>query len=88
MAKVQQELEDKDWKDVVAQAQQKYEGVEWVAEEEEDEDFKKLWKDLGGEKLDQEEKNKVGPGKEVNRPKVVEVPRMREEEDERQVQLA
>lgn len=31
MAKVQQELEDKNWRDVVAQAQQKYEGVEWNA---------------------------------------------------------
>lgn len=56
MSKVQQELEDKDWRDVVAQAQVKYEGVEWKADEEEDEDFKKIWRDLGGEKLDAQDK--------------------------------
>lgn len=32
MAQVQQELEDKDWRSVVEQAAQKYEGIEWHAE--------------------------------------------------------
>lgn len=36
MAKVQQELDDKDWRSVVEQAKQKYEGVDWGTEEEED----------------------------------------------------
>lgn len=36
MAKVQQELEDKDWRSIVEQSKEKYEGIQWEAEEEED----------------------------------------------------
>ncbi len=53
MAKVQQQLEDKDWRSIVEQSKEKYVGIEWEAEEEEDEQFKQLWHDLGGDKLDE-----------------------------------
>lgn len=36
METVQKELEDKDWRGIVEQANTKYEGVDWKVEEEED----------------------------------------------------
>lgn len=63
------------------QSKQKYVGIEWEAEEEEDDQFKKLWHELGGDKLDEKEKQKKQPvvSDTTTVPKVREVAREPEE---------
>ena len=61
---VQEELEKKDWRNILDEAQQKYE-IEWPDDREEineDPAFQEMWKELGGEKA----VNKVVEKKRVN----------------------
>lgn len=50
---IQEELQNKDWRNVLAEAQNKYE-IEWPNDQEEiqeDPAFQKMWDELGGNKL-------------------------------------
>jgi hypothetical protein len=62
---IQDELEAKDWRNVLMEAQKKYE-IEWPddrEEIEEDPEFQAMWKEIGGDKI---EGKKVVEGKKVN----------------------
>ena len=50
---IQDELEAKDWRNVLMEAQKKYQ-IEWPddrEEIEEDPDFQAMWKEIGGDKI-------------------------------------
>lgn len=50
---IQDELEAKDWRNVLEEAQKKYE-IEWPDDSEEiqeDPEFQAMWKEIGGEKI-------------------------------------
>ena len=50
---VQEELENKDWRGILAEAQNKYQ-MDWPDDSEEvqeDPEFQKMWNELGGNKL-------------------------------------
>lgn len=76
---VQEHLEQKDWRGVLADAQNKCE-IEWPEEEEEEsEEFQKMWAEVGGNKIKTERREVEG--KKV----AVEVGGERERERERAV---
>lgn len=66
------------WRGILEQAQEKYESPLVQLEEEDDEEFQALWKQLGGDKMDAVEKVEVPT---VSVPKVIEIAEIKKTED-------